>query len=200
MSTDLPPVLTAVRLATNGTHKSVEQLTPFFRPDFDRPAYLRWLHLMHGFYRRVDALVVQAGFTSLTGWHYVPRCELIMNDLAVLGDTPPSEAADPGGVLDPMQVLKSVGELAGLLYVVEGSALGGKVLLKVLERSVGVRATSGASFFAPHGEMPQVHWGDYVQLLARLSGDKVTENEIVKGAVTTFKAFQAWIEQGRRIC
>ena len=46
----IPPVLVSLRTATGEIHRAVERLTPFFRPDFDRDGYLKWLHLMQGFY------------------------------------------------------------------------------------------------------------------------------------------------------
>ena len=192
---DVPPVLAALRQATHASHKSVERLTPFFRSDFDRSAYLRWLDLMHGFYHRIDGLVERSNFACATGWQYQARCELIVRDIALLADRPPLPFCEPSGVLSGVQSLAGVGEIAGMLYVVEGSALGGQVLLKVLGRSAGVTATQGASFFVPHGDPPQPRWAEYVQLLANLSAAPGFEPDAVCGAVTTFTALQDLIGQ-----
>jgi heme oxygenase len=188
-----PAVLTALRAATHDSHKAVERLTPFFRADFDRPAYLRWLDLMYGFYRRVDTAVAASGFVSQTGWAYRERSRLIEQDLALLAARRPVEPLDVKDVLAPLGRLSQPGEVAGMLYVVEGSALGGKVLLTVLARSAAVTADAGASFFAPHGDQPQLRWADYVALLDRLSVAPDWQAATVHGAETTFTVLQAWI-------
>lgn len=189
----VPPVLVALREATRDSHKSVERLTPFFRPDFDQPAYLRWLDLMYGFYRHIDAAVDHSAFCAATGWQYEPRCGLIERDISLLANRSPHAPSDPGSVLAGLRGLTQVSEIAGLLYVVEGSALGGEILLKVLGRSAGVSAASGASFFAPHGSHPQLRWADYVQLLGHLGSTPEFEQDAVRGAVTTFTVLQSWI-------
>ena len=189
----VPAVLAALRQCTQVSHKAVERLTPFFKPDFDRLAYVRWLDLMHGFYRRVDGAVERSSFSVDTGWRYQARCNLISRDLATLAVRPPQEPQASTGLLADLRGVSQTGEIAGMLYVVEGSALGGKVLLKVLERSAGVTSASGASFFSPHGETPEIPWAEYVQLMASLSTNLEIEQDIVRGAVTTFTALENWI-------
>ncbi len=190
-----PQILTALRQATGQTHKEVEKLTPFFRADFNRPLFLKWLDLMHGFYRQIDRTVGQSSFSSTCGWHYAARCPLIERDLAALAGRAPEDSADPSRILAKLQSLGNTGEIAGMLYVVEGSTLGGNVLLGVLGKRAGVTAASGASFFAPHGENPQPCWAEYVQLLSRLSSEPGTEHDVVHGAKTTFTTLQEWIKE-----
>lgn len=191
----LPAVLLAVREATHHSHKALERLTPFFRPEFDRPAYLRWLDLMHSFYRRIDAAIAKSAFSDSTGWCYAPRSGLLAGDIAALENRSPNETSDSDGILASLSGLTQVGEIAGMLYVVEGSALGGQVLMKVLQRSAGVTPELGASFFLPHGESPQLRWAEYVQLLACLPTTSASEQETVQGAVTTFNALHDWVER-----
>ena len=192
-SAPVPAVLTALRDATHDSHKAVERLTPFFRPDFDRAAYLRWLELMCGFYRRVDGAVAASGFVTHTGWAYRARCALIEDDMRLLAARMPIDPPDPQEVLAPLAGLSQIAGVAGMLYVVEGSALGGKVLLNVLARNAAVTADAGASFFAPHGDQPQRCWANYVALLERLCGSAAWERSAVDGAETTFNTLQAWI-------
>ena len=195
MSEKIPSVLVSLRQATQQSHKAVERMTPFFAADFNQASYLHWLELMHGFYSCVDAIVNQSGFTSATGWHYIPRLSLIEADIHALTGQGFKTLPDHGNVLADVKELHSIGEVAGMLYVVEGSALGGEVLMKVLGRKVGVSAASGASFFAPHGNDPRPIWGNYVQLLAQLTSSGNAEDDMVRGAVTCFSALQRWIGQ-----
>jgi heme oxygenase len=120
---------------------------------------------------------------------------LLAGDIAALDNRSPNETSDSDGILASLSGLTEVGEIAGMLYVVEGSALGGQVLMKVLQRSAGVTPEVGASFFLPHGESPQLRWAEYVQLLACLPTTSASEQDTVQGAVTTFNALHDWVER-----
>lgn len=194
----IPPVLVSLRTATGEIHKAVERLTPFFRPDFDRDGYLKWLHLMHGFYGVAEHAIKSSRFDTDTDWAYVSRRALIEQDLATLSATMPEAQLDSTGVLSALQKLRETPEIAGMLYVIEGSALGGNVLQKMLSRKAMVTPKLGASFFAPHGDEPNARWRDYVRLLAHLSTTANVEKAIVDSAVTTFNALQNWIVEGER--
>jgi heme oxygenase len=188
-----PQILTALREATGQTHKAVEKLTPFFRAGFNRTSYLRWLDLMNGFYRVVDCTVDSSSFITECSWHYAARRELIAQDIACLANRAPEDPADTTGILGPLQTIRTSGEVAGMLYVVEGSSLGGQVLLGVLSKSAGVTASAGASFFAPNGDNPLPRWAEYVQLLKNLSSIPGNEPDVVHGARTTFTVLHDWI-------
>lgn len=191
----VPTILLALRHATHNSHKSLEKLTPFFQADFDRAAYLRWLDLMHGFYRMVDHVVLRSRFSVTTHWQYQPRCGLISRDIASLADRLPSESYDPSDILADIMKLNQTGEVAGMLYVVEGSALGGQIIMKTLQLKVGVTDLMGATFFLPYGNSPHSNWAEYVQLLAELTVNSEQDEAVIYGAVTTFNTLQNWVKQ-----
>jgi heme oxygenase len=193
---EIPSILIGLRNATQSCHKNLEKLSPFFNADFDRAAYLRWLDLMNGFYRGIDQAVLLSGFTAMTDWQYEPRCGLIVRDIASLDNRLPYELPDQNHILANIKKLTRTGEVAGMLYVIEGAVLGGRVLMKTLHLKAGVTATTGASFFLPYGEYPEPHWADYVKLLAQLTTNSALEEEVIYGAVTTFNTLQDWVKQG----
>lgn len=192
---EVPPVLAELRLATAEMHKAVERKTPFFDPAFDRMAYVRWLDVMHPFYAAVDAAVRESGFGRASGWDYRPRCGLIETDLMHLATRGPAEVRGSIGLLQPVAALRTVGEVAGMLYVIEGSSLGGQVLLKVLGRAAGVTASAGASFFSPHGDDPRPRWGAYIELLGRSCTDSGSVQDAVRGATVAFSVLGLWIDE-----
>ena len=85
------------------------------------------------------------------------RVASLRSDLHALGSE-----GDPGR--DAIAVPSSVGEAFGAAYVVEGSALGGRVLAPVVERALGYGAPT--SYLRLRGESTHAHWQ---QWLARLS-------------------------------
>ena len=180
-------VLTRIRAQTRELHRSVERRVPLFDPGLDLPAYVGWLRLMGAFHARVEQALQAAGFEAATGWTHRSRAELAAQDLAALGLQPDGiDHADR--CFAGLELPATVPGLAGALYVVEGSALGARVILKQVGRQLGLSAQHGASFLAPHGEDPGPRWSACLELLHALARDDARADAIVAGAVQTFGA------------
>ena len=88
--------------------------------------------------------------------------------------------------------LDSAHSRLGALYVVEGSALGGRDLARSLDRLFGEDVAEGRRFFIGHGPKTGEAWRGYLaQLSAAPSGARA---EIIRGAVETFAAFEHWLD------
>lgn len=171
-----------MRAATHESHRAVEHLVPFFAENFSIQAYAEWLGKMHCFYRVVDTVVTGSDFETQTGWHYKPRVALIEYEWGRLAVSEPAQPVAIGKRLTKLHRLRTAGAIAGLVYLAEGSALGGQVLRKQLQRRLGINPLPGESFLAPHGEHPQAVWHAYVQLLDRLDQQTKLRDEIIEGA------------------
>ena len=76
-------------------------------------------------------------------------------------------------------------EALGVLYVIEGSTLGGKTILKSL-RSQGV-STDDLHFLDPYGKDTGTYWRAFLKVLEReTSHDQSTMNACASGAVKAF--------------
>lgn len=186
----VPMALTALRKATADLHRTVERQVPLMSKDFDRGQYMAWLQLMHPFYSAIDRILLGAHQTEPISWTYLPRAPLIEQDLTWLNASPKDICVEL-----PRQLLRleSTHHRLGVLYVVEGSALGGQVLLKALARSVGVTAEQGARFLAPHGPDPKSHWAGFIKCLRPFDEKPTAVAAIVEGAQTTFAALSDWM-------
>ena len=100
-------------MATAEMHKAVERQTPFFAPGFDRPSYVRWLDVMHPFYREVDQVVVASGFRDAFGTRvFTPKETAVLVELGYdIGSkqAPPGANVDPES-LDPLQAPRWLGK------------------------------------------------------------------------------------------
>jgi heme oxygenase len=85
-------------------------------------------------------------------------------------------------------ILPTIGtkaEALGALYVLEGSTLGGRTILRAL-RSQGV-STDGLDFLDPYGKDAGVNWRRFLRVLERETAtSRTTMNECVSGAIRTF--------------
>jgi heme oxygenase len=74
----------------------------------------------------------------------------------------------------------------GALYVMEGSIMGGSIIVKMLEKG-GV--TSGVSFFSGYGEATGQMWGAFVGVLNSQSRSEEDEAQAIQTANDTFMHF-----------
>lgn len=85
----------------------------------------------------------------------------------------------------------SPGAALGGIYVVEGSILGGRVLMRRAERSLGVTATQGGQFLAGDGAATGTRWRVFLAALAALPAAGDAADAAEGGARGTFAAFLA---------
>lgn len=81
----------------------------------------------------------------------------------------------------------------GALYVAEGSALGGRELVRGLDRLLGMGVAEGRKFFIVRGTATGEAWRAYLALLSAAQPEPSACAEIIKGAVKTFAAFEHWL-------
>lgn len=78
----------------------------------------------------------------------------------------------------------------GILYVVEGSALGGRFILKNVEKTLGYSAESGASYFAGYGNTTGSMWKHFMNEISEYEAANNAGEEIIAGAVFAFKSIE----------
>jgi heme oxygenase len=98
---------------------------------------------------------------------------------------------------DPVfPAIGTVAEALGAFYVIEGSSLGGKTILKAL-RSQGAPADE-LDFLDPYGSESGARWRSFLNVLERETGhDQSTTNACVSGAIKGF-AFAAMCLRAER--
>jgi heme oxygenase len=105
------------------------------------------------------------------------RSSLLAQDLAVLGH--------PARLDNPVRLdIHTSGAAFGALYVLEGSTLGGRVILKALK--LRGASLAGLGFLDPYGNRTGERWRSFLAILEReiKSGDQ--QAEAVTGALNTF--------------
>ena len=87
------------------------------------------------------------------------------------------------------------GEALGVMYVLEGSTLGGKILYKHINQTLGKDAESGASYFWGYGQRTGVLWKIFISALAGYAVEENCEEEIITSAVHTFSTIDQWLNE-----
>lgn len=178
------PLLLALRAGTRDCHTALEDRLPFFREGFDVASYRRLLTAYYGFHAPLEL--------TLAGYQGVERAKApaLVRDLLALG----LSAADIDA-LPLCQALPAVEDEAralGVMYVLEGSTLGGQVLKRAMAERLGLAPDRGLGFLDVYGAASGSYWRAFLE---RLGGAACTPAATVQAAIDTFERFERWLEQ-----
>ena len=86
--------------------------------------------------------------------------------------------------------LPSSGHGFGCLYVLEGSALGGRVISKRVKQTLGLGPATGGAYFHGLGRQTASHWSDFLTALNTIPANSAMGADAEAGAIATFLAFR----------
>ncbi len=126
-------------------------------------------------------------------WSYSPidfaarrRSDMVLTDLRVLGvaDIPSVPlTASVTGMFDAI----------GCLYVLEGSTLGGQIILRRARERLGIAADAGAIFFRGYGEQTGAMWRQLIDAINQIPADSPDADLVESGARHVFARFtEVW--------
>ena len=190
------PILERLRTETAPIHRQLEALPLsqiLMSPSIRLEEYAAYLAATYGL---LD--YIETRFFSITS-EFVPdaeerkRAAFIVRDLESIGHLPANLAAkkseEPFLSYFQYPLSETLPYALGVMYVTEGSTLGGRVILKNLSGCLDLNAAAGASYFAGYGDSTGLKWKTFLQALNTYAeGNRETE-VIVKGAVDAFHAF-----------
>ncbi|MBK4998691.1 biliverdin-producing heme oxygenase [Pseudomonas sp. S31] len=181
------PLLLALRAGTRACHTALEERLPFFREGFDVAGYRRLLSAYYGFHAPLEL--------TLAGYQGVERAKApaLVRDLLALG----LSAADIDA-LPLCQALPAVEDEAralGVMYVLEGSTLGGQVLKRAMAERLGLAPDRGLGFLDVYGAASGSYWRAFLERLADAACTQAAQAATVQAAIDTFVCFERWLAQ-----
>ena len=111
------------------------------------------------------------------------KLPLINKDLEYLGNQQPAI-----NNFHPFDNSISAGFAMGYMYVIEGSTLGGRVILKHISDKLGVTENNGGSFFAGYGVTTGSKWKNFIETLVVYEEKCKCGDEIIEGAKQAFES------------
>ena len=142
-------LVTALRRATAARHRRLDGALAIARAPLTRERYAAFL--------RGSLRVLQALEPALSRWPQAYgaslRIECLRADLRSIGAAHDPAPAD-------VKVPETVAEAFGAAYVVEGSALGGRVLAPLVQRALGDSAP--VTYLRLRGDATQAHWQQWL--------------------------------------
>ncbi len=177
-----------IRERTRGLHAQLEAGVSLDRLTGSRASYCNMLERYLRVYRPFERLIKQQppGILALVRWAERPRLARIEKDLTALGAT--SEQIGSVPEWPNLPALDDQDRVLGALYVIEGSALGGRFLFQEIHAKLGLDQASGAAFFFGEGERTSAVWRWFMSVLQ----DHVQSPERAgDSAVEMFHVFQS---------
>jgi heme oxygenase (biliverdin-IX-beta and delta-forming) len=190
-NSEIHPLSHQLRLATAKLHLRAEELMNIPALMFDRGSYADTLNRFHGLYYPLEQALRQYSGWGRLGLNLRERSHVgrLSRDLVALGSEPsPQHASDIGE-------LTSFEHALGALYVMEGSTLGGRIILRHLEASEIDVPIGAMAFFGGYGPATGSMWRSFVTKLDAFGALHPASRTVVQeGAQQTFLAMITWFE------
>lgn len=189
--TQIQNFIERVRQETRPLHDDLEEVLGLERIVASREEYVRILRRFYGVWKPLEDLLQKGPLRNDTAIQLSERmrADRIVGDLQDLGEDTETLALAPV----PFSQLNRA-ESAGILYVLEGSTLGGALISKRLREDLGIDPVEGGSFFAGHGEQNGAMWKDFRDWASREITDKKEIDDAVAAAVAAFGCFVDWFQ------
>ncbi len=182
-----------LRDATHHHHVQLNRhllLAGLTQPNYPLSHYQTLLGTYYQLYALLEERINLFLNSHSVGFDYSVRCKLswLIKDLDffqidILALHPLSQTAT-----DFLKI-ETIGQLVGVLYVVEGSTLGGQMISQVLAKNHNFMHDTGSCFFIGYGENTMTFWQQFITFSDTLSADNHQCQASVDAACQTFQLF-----------
>ena len=147
-------------------------------------AYRDLLERLHGFYDPLEERLAPWAET-VPGLEFRARRKtpLLVADLHAL-------AGHPGPVASALPAVDTPARALGVIYVLEGATLGGKLIARDARQRLGVTPETGAAFFAAYGSAAAARWRAFGTVVEAAHPDP---GEACAAAAGCFERMEAWL-------
>lgn len=188
--------LERLRSVTAPSHEHLESLpvsVSIMKPEVTKAEYALYLDLMHDVVKDTETNVFPIIADIVPDIDERRKTAQLESDLALLGHakTGFSTPITGGKTITPAFAM-------GIMYVVEGSSLGGRVILKNIKTALGFDEAEGAQYFGGYGPVTGSHWKSFLDVLVNFENTNNNEDEIIAGANYAFDAIAAHFTQASR--
>jgi heme oxygenase len=174
-----------LRAATRSEHEALERSLALERADLDRDSYITYLRGWLAFCRSIEK-DFRAGREL---WKFTADCNLridwLEDDLSYLAGTSAAAAMPSSGLR-----CRTIPELAGSSYVIEGAMLGAQVVYRQLNQRWRIQKDKGGTFLWGYGPPTGGHWRQFVAALNGLMLEEGERQRCLLTAKSTFRLLE----------
>lgn len=173
---------TKIKESTKTAHQTLEkQVVLKLKAIRSNADYANLLKHFYAYFNKVET-AIKPFLTQQVLPDYAERrtSKYIKDDIEALGEN----VNDLPNAVAPK--IDNVQQALGALYVMEGSIMGGSIIVQMLAKG-GV--TDGVSFFSGYGEQTGAMWGKFVGVLNAHANNEAEEQASIDAANATFSQF-----------
>jgi heme oxygenase (biliverdin-IX-beta and delta-forming) len=148
--------------------------------------YVSFLGLLYGYYAEVEKQLNKYLLNSdITDYSSRRKASMLIDDIGVFQNSERMHRR-----CEEVPAINSYHSALGVLYVIEGSTLGGQIISKIL--STRLKSDSGFSFFHCYGNHVNEMWSRFKSYLHK-PFTPTQQAEILNAALSTFATLNYWI-------
>lgn len=179
-----------LKINSKKEHDSIESKIDLVKLATNLEHYTSLLKAMYGLYASVETafLPYQNDFQEL-GINLNQRLkkDLLAEDLKQF-----NQGIENLPICDQIPSMQNIHEAMGVLYVLEGSTMGGQIIYKqLLKSNIISEGNPGGNFFKPYGQNTMPMWMSFKKSLDLLSDQH--DDVVLNKARETFKKMEDWL-------
>ena len=188
-----PDILTQLRATTAAAHRQLEDQINIPEVCATQESYVRLLEGFLGLFEPLEEALKKIPGWEEKGFRWSERSKapMLHEDLRVLGRSEADLAGLPRCTDLPQP--SSLAEAFGCAYVLEGSTLGGRQIMGILEKSAIPK--EARHYFSSYGENVPARWREFCAMLPSFTSTDA--DSMATMAVKTFDKFGAWFYHRR---
>ncbi|MDE1460809.1 biliverdin-producing heme oxygenase [Spartinivicinus poritis] len=179
-----PTILILLRQATHDIHQRLHKhplLQPLVQQSLTKQHYILLLQAFERFYQSVEKRT-----SSNTLYDdFQPNSNTITHDLITLG-----AQINPINEQPVIVIEKSESAILGMLYVLEGSKLGGQLIAQNIKNTLGYTEKNGTAFFYGNGKQTGEQWHRFLLLL---DSRCTHHSDCINSACQIFEILEQWL-------
>ncbi|UQZ37010.1 biliverdin-producing heme oxygenase [Paenibacillus sp. PK3_47] len=188
-------ILKRLKEETAPLHKQIEKneyAAAIMNNSLTMDKYEAYLIKFYGFVKPVEARL--SGITdSAEGVLYESarnKSEWLERDLSALGLSEETLSRLP--LCTDLPDVSTHAKALGCLYVLEGSTLGGQMIIRMLAKYLPVDPHVNGNYFNSYGDSTREHWKAFCSELEKAADRPEAEEEMIQAAKNTFRLLDRW--------
>jgi len=184
-------ILDHLRTHTRSSHQALEKLLiPRIKNISGKDEYASLLAVFYGYFSPLEQQL-----TSYINTDRIPdlnerrKASILLEDYLLISDN-----QNKISLCEDLPIITNEAEAIAVLYVLEGSTLGGKVITQLITKNLGIEPWDGIRFFYGYGDQTGVMWQKFIAILDNYPIDEAIGLAMAKTADDTFIKFKNWID------